>query len=44
MAPANQPSDELKFVMTCIKYSEAELKPDFEKVAEEMGAKSANAW
>jgi hypothetical protein len=44
MAPPKEISDELKFVMTCIKYSETELKPNFEEVAKETGAKSANAW
>ncbi|KAK7894099.1 hypothetical protein LTR67_006801 [Exophiala xenobiotica] len=43
MAPPKELSDELKFVMTCIKYSETELKPNFEEVAKETGAKSANA-
>ncbi|KIW51535.1 hypothetical protein PV05_10245 [Exophiala xenobiotica] len=42
MAPPKEVSDELKFVMTCIKYS-PELKPDFEEVARETGAKSASA-
>lgn len=44
MAPAKEPNEELKFVMMCIKYSESELKPNFEEVARETGAKSASAW
>ncbi|KAJ9494312.1 hypothetical protein LTR99_002152 [Exophiala xenobiotica] len=43
MAPPKEISDELKFVMTCIKYSETELKPNFDEVARETGAKSASA-
>ncbi|KIW16643.1 hypothetical protein PV08_03831 [Exophiala spinifera] len=43
MAPPKEPNEELKFVMMCIKYSETELKPNFDEVAREVGAKSANA-
>ncbi|KAL2405697.1 hypothetical protein ABEF95_002788 [Exophiala dermatitidis] len=43
MAPAKTESDDFKFIMTCIKHSPEKLKPNFEQVARETGAKSANA-
>lgn len=30
--------------MTCIKHSEVKIKPNFDEVAKEMGAKSSTAW
>ncbi|EXJ83812.1 hypothetical protein A1O1_07439 [Capronia coronata CBS 617.96] len=43
MAPTKTESDDFKFIMTCIKHSADKIKPNFEEVAKEMGAKSANA-
>ncbi|KAK5064676.1 hypothetical protein LTR84_000510 [Exophiala bonariae] len=42
MAPKTSDED-FKFIMTCIKHSPPTSKPDFDKVAKELGAKSANA-
>jgi hypothetical protein len=44
MAPIKESSEDFKFIMTCVKHSEVKLKPNFEEVAKEMGAKSGNAW
>ncbi|KAG9783030.1 hypothetical protein KCU88_g3188, partial [Aureobasidium melanogenum] len=43
MAPPKTESEDFKFIMTCIKHSPDKLKPNFEQVARETGAKSANA-
>ncbi|EXJ79993.1 hypothetical protein A1O3_08279 [Capronia epimyces CBS 606.96] len=43
MAPIKTEIDDFKFIMTCIKHSPEKLKPNFEEVAKEIGAKSGNA-
>ena len=36
--------EDFRFIMTCIKHSPPAAKPNFDEVAKEIGAKSANAW
>lgn len=42
MAPEG-PNDDFEFIMTCLKYTDSKTKPNFNLVAKEIGAKSANA-
>ena len=44
MAPKPELSDDFNFIMTCVKHLEGDFKPNLEKVAEEIGAKSGNTW
>ncbi|KIX10114.1 uncharacterized protein Z518_01195 [Rhinocladiella mackenziei CBS 650.93] len=43
MAPEKTDNDDLRLIMTCIKHAENKLAINFEEVAKELGAKSANA-
>ncbi|KAK4947932.1 hypothetical protein LTR10_013440 [Elasticomyces elasticus] len=43
MAPKAEASEDFNFIMTCVKHLEGDFKPNLEKVAEEIGAKSGSA-
>ncbi|KAI1614093.1 hypothetical protein EDD37DRAFT_667196 [Exophiala viscosa] len=43
MAPRGDVSDDFNFIMTCVKHLGGDFKPNLEKVAEDVGAKSGNA-
>jgi hypothetical protein len=44
MAPNKSGDEDFKFIMTCIKHAPERIKPNFEEVAKEIGAKNATAW